>query len=157
MRKVLLFFRVFFGVYSEATSIGFFAKLVELMDSADVDDDLKGKGPFTLFIPTEEAFKELNSYAPHYLKELQKPENKQTLRRILTYHIIDGEYPMSRLKEGEALRTVEGSAVRIRKVNGKTMVNDAEILSQDAKLTLFEAKGGMIHEINHVLIPPPQD
>ncbi len=123
-----------------------FKKLTQALKAAGLTATLKGKGPFTLFAPTDAAFNELPQDA---LAELFKPENKEVLVKILTYHVVPGEVLSSNLKSGE-VKTVEGSPINV-KVDPKNgvMVDDAKVIQPDIK-----ASNGVIHVINKVILPP---
>ncbi|SRR5579883_3356476 len=123
-----------------------FKKLTQALKAAGLTATLKGKGPFTLFAPTDAAFNELPQDA---LAELFKPENKEVLVKILTYHVVPGEVLSSNLKSGE-VKTVEGSPINV-KVDPKNgvMVDDAKVIQADIK-----ASNGVIHVINKVILPP---
>lgn len=123
-----------------------FKKLTQALKAAGLTATLKGKGPFTLFAPTDAAFGELPQDA---LAELFKPENKEVLVKILTYHVVPGQVLSSDLKSGE-VKSVEGSPINI-KVDGKNgvMVDDAKVIQPDIK-----ASNGVIHVINKVILPP---
>ncbi len=129
-----------------AQSNGQFTKLSAALKAAGLTDTLQGKGPFTLFAPTDAAFAELPQDA---VAELLKPENKEVLVKILTYHVVSGRVLSSDLKSGE-VKSIEGSPISI-KVDGKTgvMVNDAKVTQPDLK-----ASNGVLHVINKVILPP---
>ena len=129
-----------------AQSNGQFTKLSAALKAAGLTDTLQGKGPFTLFAPTDAAFAELPQDA---VAELLKPENKEVLVKILTYHVVSGRVLSSDLKSGE-VKSIEGSPISI-KVDGKNgvMVNDAKVTQADLK-----ASNGVLHVINKVILPP---
>ncbi len=122
-----------------------FTKLTRALKAAGLVDTLKGKGPFTLFAPTDAAFNELPQDA---VAELFKPENKEVLVKILTYHVIPGQVLSSDLKAGE-VKSLEGSPILI-KLDGTNgvMVDDAKVTQPDLK-----ASNGVIHVINKVILP----
>ncbi len=128
-----------------AQSNGQFTKLSAALKAAGLTATLQGKGPFTLFAPTDAAFAELPQDA---VAELFKPENKEVLVKILTYHVIPGQVLSRDLKSGE-VKSVEGSPISI-KVDGKNgvMVNDAKVTQPDLK-----ASNGVLHVINKVILP----
>jgi len=121
-------------------------KLSQALKAAGLTATLKGKGPFTLFAPTDAAFGELPQDA---VAELFKPENKEVLVKILTYHVVPSQVLSSDLKSGE-VKSVEGSPISV-KVDGKNgvMVNDAKVTQADLK-----ASNGVVHVINKVILPP---
>lgn len=123
-----------------------FSTLVTAIKAAGLVDTLKGKGPFTVFAPTNEAFAALPKGT---LDSLLKPANKAKLVAILTYHVIPGKVMSSDIA-GKTLdvATVEGKKLHIDATNG-VMVNDAKVIKAD-----IPATNGVIHVINKVLIPP---
>ena len=129
-----------------AQSNGQFTKLSAALKAAGLTDTLQGQGPFTLFAPTDAAFAELPQDA---VAELLKPENKEVLVKILTYHVVSGRVLSRDLKSGE-VKSIEGSPISI-KVDGKNgvMVNDAKVTQADLK-----ASNGVLHVINKVILPP---
>jgi uncharacterized surface protein with fasciclin (FAS1) repeats len=109
-------------------------------------ETLSGKGPFTVFAPTDAAFAALPQDA---LQELLKPENKDILVKILSYHVVPGNVTSSDLKSGE-VKTVEGGAVNVQVDAAKgVVVNDAKVVQPDIK-----ASNGVIHAIDKVMLPP---
>jgi len=123
-----------------------FETLVAALQAADLVDTLKGEGPFTVFAPTEEAFKALPEGT---LSSLLLPENKQTLTNILFYHVISANVLAADVVKLESADTVLGQPVSIKVENGKVFINDAEVIVTDIKTT-----NGVIHVINAVLLPP---
>ena len=123
-----------------------FETLVAALQAADLVDTLKGAGPFTVFAPTEEAFKALPEGT---LSSLLLPENKQTLTNILLYHVISANVLAADVVKLESADTVLGQPVSIKVENGKVFINDAEVIVTDIKTT-----NGVIHVINAVLLPP---
>jgi uncharacterized surface protein with fasciclin (FAS1) repeats len=128
-----------------AASNGSFKTLAKAVKAAGLSTALSGKGPYTVFAPTDEAFAALPKGT---LQALLKPENKEKLRKILAYHVLAGEVDSSTLKAGQ-VPTVEGSPVNVSVSNGEVMVNDARVTTPDIK-----AKNGVIHVINKVILPP---
>jgi uncharacterized surface protein with fasciclin (FAS1) repeats len=108
-------------------------------------ETLSGKGPFTVFAPTDKAFEALPKGV---LADLLKPENKAKLQKILTYHVVAGEVTSKMIKPGE-VKTVEGSPLKISVESGKVMVGPANVVLADV-----DASNGVIHVINQVLLPP---
>ncbi len=127
-------------------SNGQLKKLAQALKAAGLVETLKGKGPFTLFAPTDAAFGELPQDA---VTELFKPENKEVLVKILTYHVVPSKVFSSDLKSG-GVKSVEGSPINV-KVDGKNgvMVNDAKVTQADLK-----ASNGVVHIIDKVILPP---
>ena len=119
--------------------------LVAAVKAAGLVDTLKGTGPFTVFAPTNDAFAKLPAGT---VDTLLKPENKDQLVNILTYHVVSGSYKIVDLTDGQMLTTVEGQQLKITKSNGKTMVNDVPIETEDVI-----SKNGITHVIGSVLMP----
>jgi len=118
--------------------------LVAAIDAAGLSETLMNGGPFTMFAPTDEAFTELPEGT---LDNLLKPENKETLTNILTYHVVPGKvmaYDVFKLKSAT---TVNGEDISI--------TNNEGIKVNDASVTQFDimAKNGVIHKIDKVLLP----
>jgi uncharacterized surface protein with fasciclin (FAS1) repeats len=132
-------------IVDTAVSAGSFNTLVAAVKAAGLVDTLKSDGPFTVFAPTDEAFAALPSGT---VENLLKPENKDTLVKILTYHVVAGKV-MSADIAGKALspETVEGSTVDINATNG-VMIDGANVTTAD-----IEASNGVIHVIDKVIMP----
>jgi uncharacterized surface protein with fasciclin (FAS1) repeats len=122
-----------------------FSTLVAAVKAAGLVETLQGAGPFTIFAPTNEAFAALPAGT---VESLLKPENRDQLIAILTYHVVPANVPASAVKAGKA-PTVNGSDLRIVIREGKVMVNDATVIQTDV-----EASNGVIHIIDKVMIPP---
>ncbi len=121
-----------------------FTTLVTAVKAAGLAETLSGKGPFTVFAPTNEAFAALPKGT---LEKLLKPENREALKKVLTYHVVSGDLMAQDLKSGK-VATVEGSTVAV-KIAGKTVsVNDASVVKADV-----DTSNGVIHVIDKVLIP----
>lgn len=132
-------------VVDTAASNGSFKTLVAAVQAAGLAETLKGAGPFTVFAPTDEAFAALPAGT---VDDLLKPENKDKLTKILTYHVVSGKVMSGDLKDGMKAATVEGADVTIDLDNG-AMVNDAKVVTADVG-----ADNGVIHVIDKVLMPP---
>jgi uncharacterized surface protein with fasciclin (FAS1) repeats len=122
-----------------------FSTLVKAVQAAGLVETLSGKGPFTLFAPTNKAFAALPKGT---LEKLLKPENRNLLRKVLTYHVVSGDLMARNLRSGR-VATVEGNSVRVRVRNHKVRVNNANVVKAD-----IDAKNGVIHVIDRVLLPP---
>lgn len=122
-----------------------FKTLTAALQAADLTETLSGTGPFTVFAPTDEAFAALPQDA---LQELLKPENKQLLVQILTYHVVPARVQSTELQPGE-VKTVEGGAVNVKTSGNEVTVNDARVVQPD-----IQASNGIIHAIDRVLLPP---
>ncbi|BBO23903.1 MAG: fasciclin domain-containing protein [Armatimonadetes bacterium] len=124
-----------------------FPTLVAAVQAAGLVETLKGKGPFTVFAPTEEAFKKLPKGT---LEMLLKPENKEKLAAILKYHVVPGKVmaaDVMKLKNGTAVKTVQGQSVVINNAKG-VRINDAKVVKTDINCT-----NGVIHVIDTVILP----
>ena len=121
-----------------------FATLVAAVQAAELVETLKGDGPFTVFAPTNDAFAALPEGT---VETLLKPENKDQLTAILTYHVVAGKVMSSDLSEGLEAETVNGQKITIT-LDGGAKVNGANITKAD-----IEAKNGVIHVIDAVLLP----
>jgi len=133
-------------IVDTAVSVGQFKTLAAALDAAGLVDTMKGSGPFTVFAPTDEAFAKLPAGT---VDELLKPENKDKLTAILTYHVVDGNVMAADVVKLTEAKTLNGMMVKV-KVNGDTvMINDATVASAD-----IAASNGVIHVIDSVLLPP---
>ena len=121
-----------------------FSTLVAAVQAADLVDTLKGEGPFTVFAPTDDAFAALPAGT---VEDLLKPENKPTLTKILTYHVVPGKVMSGDLSDGMTATTVQGSDVTIGTTDGVT-VDGAKVVQAD-----IEASNGVIHVIDSVILP----
>jgi uncharacterized surface protein with fasciclin (FAS1) repeats len=131
--------------------------LVSAVKEAGLVDTLSGKGPFTVFAPTNEAFKDLPSGT---VDGLMKPDNKAKLKEVLTYHVVPGKLDAAQLKadvkkhDGKLeLKTVEGSDLTITDQGGKLFLTDAKGGKAEITTADVEQSNGVVHVINHVLIP----
>jgi len=127
-----------------AAEAGSFTTLLKALEAADLVETLSEKGPFTVFAPTDEAFAALPNGT---LDDLLKPENKEKLKRVLSYHVVSGELLSQNLKAGE-VTTLAEVPVEISIEDG-IRVNDAKVATPDLK-----ASNGIIHVIDKVLLPP---
>src|SRR5271166_5370212 len=125
-----------------------FKTLVAAVKAADLVDTLKGDGPFTVFAPTDEAFAKLPKGT---VEELLKPENKDRLKAILTYHVVSGKVMAAAVVtlDGKNVKTVQGSPVAIKVDGGTVMVGKATVTKTD-----IQTRNGVIHVIDTVLLPP---
>ena len=132
-------------IVNTAIENGSFKTLVAAVKAAGLVDTLKGKGPFTLFAPTDAAFSILPEGT---VANLLKPENKAKLVAILTHHVLVGAVP-SKAVVGKKLspKTVNGTSLSVDGTNG-VMVSGAKVVSADVK-----ASNGIIHVIDKVLLP----
>jgi uncharacterized surface protein with fasciclin (FAS1) repeats len=132
-------------VVDTAVAAGSFTTLAKALTAADLVTTLKGPGPFTVFAPTDEAFAKLPAGT---LDNLLKPENKDKLRRILTYHVVSGEVRAADVVKAPSAKTVSGDTITIKVKDGKVHVNDANVTKADIK-----ASNGVIHVIDTVIVP----
>jgi uncharacterized surface protein with fasciclin (FAS1) repeats len=133
-------------IVETAMNAGNFSILVAALQSAGLKETLQGEGPFTVFAPTDEAFQKLPAGT---LENLLKPENKQQLVDILTYHVLSGKI-LSKSLSGKTgtPATVQGSTLAIDGTNGGVKADNANVIGADVM-----AKNGVIHVVDAVLIP----
>ncbi|WP_170971211.1 fasciclin domain-containing protein [Ilyomonas limi] len=112
--------------------------------ASELNKTLRGRGPFTVFAPSDRAFGKLESGT---LEGLLKPENKVQLTALLSRHIIAYKVNFKNLKEGDKLKTLKGNEVTVTIRNGKICIDDATIQNQD-----IESSNGVIHSLDTVLI-----
>ena len=132
-------------IVDTAVAAGSFNTLAKALQAAGLVDTLKGKGPFTVFAPTDAAFAKLPAGT---LDDLLKPENKQKLTEILTYHVVSGKVAAADVTQLKTAKTVNGKSVRISTVGGSVMVDDAKVVKADVM-----ASNGVIHVIDSVILP----
>jgi len=132
-------------IVDTAVGAGSFGTLVAAVQAAGLVDTLKGDGPFTVFAPTDAAFAALPAGT---VDELLKPENKDKLTAILTYHVVAGKVMSGDLSDGLSAATVNGANITIGTMGGVT-VNGANVTQAD-----IEASNGVIHVIDAVILPP---
>jgi len=121
-----------------------FKTLVAAIKAAGLVETLQGKGPFTVFAPTDEAFAKLPAGT---VEDLLKPENKEKLVAILTYHVLSGKVMAADVKTMEA-KTVQGQSVEIVVADAGVTVNGAKVVKTDVP-----AENGVIHVIDAVILP----
>ena len=132
-------------IVDSAVAAGSFHTLAAALTAAGLIDTLKGEGPFTVFAPTDAAFAALPAGT---VEDLLKPENKDKLIAVLTYHVVAGKVMSTDLTEGMTAATVQGSEITIT-LEGGAKVNGAVISAVDV-----EASNGVIHVIDAVILPP---
>jgi uncharacterized surface protein with fasciclin (FAS1) repeats len=135
-------------IVDTAVAAGSFQTLAKALQAADLVETLKGPGPFTVFAPTDEAFAKLPAGT---LDELLKPENKDKLRSILTYHVVAGKVTSAKVATLSSAKTVNGQDLKIMATGGNVMVNNAHVVKAD-----IPASNGVIHVIDTVLLPDAQ-
>jgi len=132
-------------VVDTAVAAGSFKTLAKALDAAGLVDTLKGAGPFTVFAPTDEAFAKLPDGT---LETLLKPENKEKLRRILTYHVVPGTVMAADVVKLHSAKAVSGDTITVKVQDGVVHVDNATVTSADVL-----ASNGVIHVINSVILP----
>jgi uncharacterized surface protein with fasciclin (FAS1) repeats len=131
-------------IVAVASGAGNFTTLVAALKAAGLVATLQGKGPFTVFAPSDEAFAKLPAGT---VEDLLKPENKQKLTNILTYHVVPSKVMAADVKTMKA-KTVNGQSLDIVVASGAVSVNDAKVVATD-----IAATNGVIHVIDTVLMP----
>jgi uncharacterized surface protein with fasciclin (FAS1) repeats len=127
-----------------AVKAGSFKTLVAAVQAAGLVDTLKAEGPYTVFAPTDEAFAKLPEGT---VASLLKPENKQKLTQILTYHVIPAKVMAKDVKAGQ-VKTVNGKEVKVSITDHGVSINQAKVIKTD-----IGASNGVIHVIDHVILP----
>jgi len=131
-------------IVAVASSVGSFKTLVAAVKAAGLVETLQGKGPFTVFAPTDEAFAKLPAGT---VESLLKPENKEKLVAILTYHVVAGKVMAADVKTMKA-KTVNGKELSIKVEGGAVTVDNAKVVKTDVA-----ASNGVIHVIDTVVLP----
>lgn len=131
-------------IVDTAVAAGSFNTLATALKAAGLVDTLKGKGPFTVFAPTDDAFKKLPAGTLDKLLA-----DKAQLTKVLTYHVVAGKVMAADVVKLTEAKTVEGSAVKISAKDGKVKVNDANVVKTDVV-----ASNGVIHVLDTVILPP---
>ena len=132
-------------IVDTAVAAGDFKTLAAALQAAGLVDTLKGPGPFTVFAPTDEAFAKLPAGT---LEDLLKPENKQKLISILTYHVVAGKVMTKDVVTLHEAKTVNGQDLKIMAEGGKVMVDNSNVIKTDIQCT-----NGVIHVMDTVLLP----
>ena len=133
-------------IVDTAVEAGQFQTLAAALEAAGLVATLKGEGPFTVFAPTDEAFAKLPSGT---VESLLKPENKDQLTAILTYHVVPGKVMSADVAGIDEARTVNGKMIDIEVDGSAVKVNDATVTQAD-----IAAANGVIHVIDTVILPP---
>jgi uncharacterized surface protein with fasciclin (FAS1) repeats len=118
--------------------------LVAAVKAAGLDGTLSGAGPYTVFAPTNAAFEKLPAGT---VDNLLKPENKDQLTKILTYHVVSGNVKAADLKDGQKIKTVQGEELTVRIDGSNVMINDAMVTNPN-----IESGNGVIHVVDGVLM-----
>lgn len=136
-------------IVDTAIAAGSFETLVAAVQAADLVETLKSEGPFTVFAPTDEAFAKLPEGT---IAELLKPENKEQLQAILTYHVVAGKVMAADVITIDSAGSVQGSEIAIMVKDGSVMLNEsAKVIQAD-----IETSNGVIHVIDTVILPPEE-
>src|SRR6187431_1515895 len=133
-------------IVDTAVGAGQFNTLAAALQAAGLVETLKGKGPFTVFAPTDAAFAKLPAGT---VEMLLKPENKAKLTAILTYHVVAGAVRAEQVTKLDQAKTVNGAMVKVTTKGGKVKINDATVVKADTA-----ASNGIIHVIDKVILPP---
>ena len=132
-------------IVETAIAAGSFKTLAQALTVAGLVPTLKGQGPFTVFAPSDEAFAKLPAGT---VEDLVKEENLDTLRNILSYHVVAGRLPAAEVLKLESAMTISGKEIAISMQDGRAMANQAQIIKTD-----IESSNGIIHVIDNVLLP----
>jgi uncharacterized surface protein with fasciclin (FAS1) repeats len=132
-------------IVDTAVAAGAFGTLAAAVTKAGLVETLKGKGPFTVFAPTDAAFAKLPAGT---LENLLKPESKAKLTAILTYHVVSGKVMAKDVLHLSSAKTVNGQELKIASRGGKVMVDNATVSQTD-----IDCSNGVIHVIDAVLLP----
>ena len=133
-------------IVDTAVGAGQFNTLAAALEAADLIGALKGEGPFTVFAPTDAAFAALPEGT---VENLLKPENKDTLVAVLTYHVVSGKIMSSDITGAVSPATLQGATIDVVPANGGVTVNGANVVAADVV-----ASNGVIHVIDAVILPP---
>ena len=132
-------------IVDTAVAAGSFRTLAKALQAAGLVDTLKGRGPFTVFAPTDDAFAKLPAGT---LENLLKPENKAQLTAILTYHVVPGKVTAAQVTKMTSTPTVNGQELTIAANGRSVMVGQATVVKADV-----QASNGVIHVIDQVMLP----
>ena len=132
-------------IVDTAVAAGSFTTLVAAVQAAGLEETLRGDGPFTVFAPTDEAFAALPEGT---VENLLKPENKDQLVAILTYHVVPGKVTSVDVVKVKEAKSVNGKGIPIAVNDGKVKVDNATVITPDVM-----ASNGVIHVIDAVIIP----
>jgi uncharacterized surface protein with fasciclin (FAS1) repeats len=133
-------------IVDTAVGAGQFKTLATALQAAGLVDTLKGAGPFTVFAPTDDAFAKLPAGT---VDNLLKPENKDQLVAVLTYHVVPGKVMAADVVNVSEAATVNGKKLAVKVDGGTVMINDAKVTATD-----IAATNGVIHVIDSVVLPP---
>ena len=133
------------NVVDTVIAAGNFVSFAACVKAAGLTDALSAKGPFTVFAPTDEAFAKLPAGT---VEDLLKPENKEKLVAILTYHVVPGRDLASQVTKMSSAKTVNGQSLAISVNGGTVMVDNAKVIKTD-----ILCSNGVIHVIDSVMLP----
>jgi uncharacterized surface protein with fasciclin (FAS1) repeats len=131
------------NIVETAVNAGTFKTLVKAVKAAGLPDTLSGKGPFTVFAPSDEAFAKLPEGTIESLIT-----DTEKLKSILTYHVVSGRHMAADVVKKTSIKTVQGGDLKISNRNGDVMINDAKVIATD-----IETDNGIIHVIDTVVLP----
>jgi uncharacterized surface protein with fasciclin (FAS1) repeats len=132
-------------IVATAVAAGSFKTLVKAIEAAGLVSTLEGAGPFTVFAPTDEAFAKLPAGT---VENLLKPENKEKLRRVLTYHVVPGKVMAADVVKVQTAKAVSGDSITVKAQGGTVHVDAARVTTTDVA-----ASNGVIHVIDAVMLP----
>jgi uncharacterized surface protein with fasciclin (FAS1) repeats len=132
-------------IVETAAAASSFTTLAKALQAAGLVETLKGKGPFTVFAPTDEAFAKLPAGT---IEELLKPENKAKLTRILTSHVVAGSVGSAQVMKMKNAKALSGVTLDIKTSGSSVMVDNATVVKAD-----IAASNGVIHVIDTVIVP----
>lgn len=133
------------NIVDTAVAAGQFKTLAAALGAAGLVDTVKGAGPFTVFAPTDAAFAKLPAGT---VENLLKPENKDQLTAILTYHVVPGKVMAADVVKLKEAKTVNGKMLKVQVNGSSVMINDANVTAAD-----IQASNGVIHVIDTVVLP----
>jgi uncharacterized surface protein with fasciclin (FAS1) repeats len=133
------------NIVETAVAAGSFTTLAKALQAADLVPTLNGPGPFTVFAPTDEAFAKLPAGT---LETLLRPENRDKLRRILTYHVVPGEVMAADVVKVTSAKAASGDTIAVSARQGVVRVDEARVTATD-----IQASNGVIHVIDAVILP----
>lgn len=132
------------NIVETASATGQFKTLVHLIETAGLAETLSGKGPYTVFAPTDAAFAKVPKATLDTLLQ-----DRAKLRDVLLYHVVNGKVTARKVAKLRSAKTVNGAEVQLRVKKGRVYVNKARVITPNVKTS-----NGVIHVINRVLIPP---
>ena len=133
------------NIVDTAVANGNFKTLAAALGAAGLVNTVSGPGPFTVFAPTDAAFAKLPAGT---VENLLKPENKDQLTAVLTYHVVPGKVMAADVVKLSEAKTVNGKMLKVEVSGGNVMINDAKVISTD-----IAASNGVIHVIDSVVLP----